>query len=129
MDKTVRLWHVTMDGTCLRVFKHSDFVTAIDFHPLDDKVFLRCAVGWVWWGVGGGAVCCVLRTGRLILDLLPNPPTPQTPLTLPHYPQRLHRRQGSPVEHPRAARGLLAGRARNGDGGDLLPGWVGALGG
>ncbi|PSC74579.1 signal transducer [Micractinium conductrix] len=43
MDKTVRLWHVSMDE-CLRVFKHTDFVTAIDFHPLDDKMFLSGSI-------------------------------------------------------------------------------------
>lgn len=39
MDKTVRLWHISMTE-CLRVFTHSDFVTAVDFHPRDDKYFL-----------------------------------------------------------------------------------------
>lgn len=39
MDKTVRLWHVTR-GECLCVFKHSDFVTSIKFHPKDDRFFL-----------------------------------------------------------------------------------------
>eukprot|EP00899_Mesostigma_viride_P012407 jgi/Mesvir1/21167/Mv08927-RA.1 len=39
MDKTVRLWHISMDQ-CLRVFRHNDFVTAVDFHPVDDKYFL-----------------------------------------------------------------------------------------
>ncbi|KAL4852781.1 WD repeat-containing protein 44 [Chlorella vulgaris] len=43
MDKTVRLWHISMDE-CLRVFKHTDFVTAIDFHPLDDKMFLSGSI-------------------------------------------------------------------------------------
>jgi WD repeat-containing protein 44 len=43
MDKTVRLWHVSVDE-CLRVFKHSDFVTAIDFHPTDDKLFISGSI-------------------------------------------------------------------------------------
>ena len=43
MDKTVRLWHVSMDE-CLRVFKHTDFVTAIDFHPSDDKLFVSGSI-------------------------------------------------------------------------------------
>jgi WD domain, G-beta repeat len=43
MDKTVRLWHISMDD-CLRVFKHPDFVTSLDFHPVDDKVFLSGAI-------------------------------------------------------------------------------------
>ncbi|KAK9818208.1 hypothetical protein WJX72_008854 [[Myrmecia] bisecta] len=43
MDKTVRLWHITMDE-CLRVFRHTDFVTALDFHPVDDKYFLSGSI-------------------------------------------------------------------------------------
>ena len=39
MDKTVRLWYMTMDD-CLRIFSHQDFVTAIDFNPVNDKYFL-----------------------------------------------------------------------------------------
>jgi len=39
MDKTVRLWHISMDE-CLRVFTHHDFVTSISFNPVDDKFFV-----------------------------------------------------------------------------------------
>ncbi|KAI4214208.1 MAG: hypothetical protein LQ351_003293 [Letrouitia transgressa] len=39
MDKTVRLWHVSR-SECLCCFKHSDFVTSIQFHPQDDRFFL-----------------------------------------------------------------------------------------
>ncbi|KAL8740712.1 MAG: hypothetical protein Q9190_006618, partial [Brigantiaea leucoxantha] len=39
MDKTVRLWHVSRTE-CLCCFKHSDFVTSIQFHPKDDRFFL-----------------------------------------------------------------------------------------
>ncbi|KAF8465233.1 WD40-repeat-containing domain protein [Kalaharituber pfeilii] len=39
MDKTVRLWHVTKKE-CLCCFQHSDFVTSIVFHPIDDRFFL-----------------------------------------------------------------------------------------
>ena len=39
MDKTVRLWHVSRQE-CLCAFKHSDFVTSIQFHPRDDRFFL-----------------------------------------------------------------------------------------
>lgn len=39
MDKTVRLWHVSRKE-CLCCFQHSDFVTAIVFHPRDDRFFL-----------------------------------------------------------------------------------------
>jgi WD40 repeat protein len=39
MDRTVRLWHV-IRPECLCCFKHSDFVTSIQFHPRDDRFFL-----------------------------------------------------------------------------------------
>lgn len=39
MDKTVRLWHLSR-AECLCCFKHSDFVTSIQFHPRDDRFFL-----------------------------------------------------------------------------------------
>ena len=39
MDKTVRLWHVSR-AECLCCFKHTDFVTSIQFHPRDDRFFL-----------------------------------------------------------------------------------------
>ncbi|KAJ9491740.1 hypothetical protein VN97_g1475 [Penicillium thymicola] len=39
MDKTVRLWHISR-SECLCCFKHSDFVTSIQFHPRDDRFFL-----------------------------------------------------------------------------------------
>jgi WD40 repeat protein len=39
MDKTVRLWHISR-RECLCCFQHIDFVTAICFHPRDDRYFL-----------------------------------------------------------------------------------------
>ncbi|KAL5284527.1 WDR44 family protein [Megaselia abdita] len=39
MDKTVRLWHISRNE-CLCCFQHIDFVTAIAFHPRDDRYFL-----------------------------------------------------------------------------------------
>ena len=39
MDKTVRLWHISR-AECLCCFKHTDFVTSVDFHPKDDRFFL-----------------------------------------------------------------------------------------
>jgi WD40 repeat protein len=39
MDRTVRLWHVSRDEN-LCIFKHSDFVPSIQFHPTDDRFFL-----------------------------------------------------------------------------------------
>ncbi|CAK9436776.1 uncharacterized protein LODBEIA_P12980 [Lodderomyces beijingensis] len=39
MDKTAKLWHVDRPD-CLQTFQHEDFVTAVEFHPLDDRFFL-----------------------------------------------------------------------------------------
>ncbi|XP_044473702.1 WD repeat-containing protein 44-like isoform X1 [Mangifera indica] len=39
MDKTVRLWHL-LSKTCLRIFSHSDYVTCIQFNPVDDRYFI-----------------------------------------------------------------------------------------
>lgn len=39
VDKTVRLWHVSRKKA-LCVFQHSDFVTSVCFHPVEDRFFL-----------------------------------------------------------------------------------------
>ncbi|KAJ8505254.1 hypothetical protein OPV22_006140 [Ensete ventricosum] len=39
MDKTVRLWHMS-SNSCLKVFSHSDYVTCIQFNPVDDRYFI-----------------------------------------------------------------------------------------
>ncbi|KAJ6753731.1 WD REPEAT DOMAIN 44 [Salix purpurea] len=39
MDKTVRLWHLS-SNTCLKIFSHSDYVTCIQFNPVDDRYFI-----------------------------------------------------------------------------------------
>ncbi|XP_073012634.1 uncharacterized protein [Typha latifolia] len=39
MDKTVRLWHIT-SNVCLKAFTHSDYVTCIQFNPVDDRFFI-----------------------------------------------------------------------------------------
>ncbi|CAN8252811.1 unnamed protein product [Cochlearia groenlandica] len=39
MDKTVRLWDLS-SKTCLKVFSHSDYVTCIQFNPVDDSYFI-----------------------------------------------------------------------------------------
>lgn len=39
LDKHVRLWHPTKSG-CLKQFRHADLVTAVSFHPNDDRYFL-----------------------------------------------------------------------------------------
>ncbi|KAK2639137.1 hypothetical protein Ddye_026932 [Dipteronia dyeriana] len=39
MDKTVRLWNLSSKA-CLKVFSHSDYVTCIQFNPVDDRYFI-----------------------------------------------------------------------------------------
>ncbi|KAK6946748.1 WD40 repeat [Dillenia turbinata] len=39
MDKTVRLWDLS-SKSCLKVFSHSDYVTCIQFNPVDDRFFI-----------------------------------------------------------------------------------------
>lgn len=38
-DKTVRLWHVRTSD-CLQYFRHPDIVTAVEFHPLQDRYYI-----------------------------------------------------------------------------------------
>lgn len=42
-DKTVRLWKPGCDG-CLAVFKHKDYVTCVQFNPIDEKHFISGSV-------------------------------------------------------------------------------------
>ncbi|KAL2481541.1 Transducin/WD40 repeat-like superfamily protein [Abeliophyllum distichum] len=39
MDKTVRLWDLET-GSCLKMFAHNDYVTCIQFNPVDDDYFI-----------------------------------------------------------------------------------------
>ncbi|KAL2472835.1 Transducin/WD40 repeat-like superfamily protein [Forsythia ovata] len=39
MDKTVRLWDLS-SKSCLKIFSHSDYVTCIQFNPVDDRYFI-----------------------------------------------------------------------------------------
>lgn len=39
MDWTVKLWNVEREE-CLETFQHDDFVTAVAFHPTDDRFFV-----------------------------------------------------------------------------------------
>ncbi|KAA8526851.1 hypothetical protein F0562_008920 [Nyssa sinensis] len=39
MDKTVRLWNLS-SKSCLKIFSHSDYVTCIQFNPVDDRYFI-----------------------------------------------------------------------------------------
>ncbi|XP_027368500.1 WD repeat-containing protein 44-like [Abrus precatorius] len=43
VDKTVRLWNVNHDH-CLKVFSHSNYVTCIQFNPMDDNYFISGSI-------------------------------------------------------------------------------------
>uniref|UniRef100_A0A061SIM7 Wd repeat-containing protein 44 n=1 Tax=Tetraselmis sp. GSL018 TaxID=582737 RepID=A0A061SIM7_9CHLO len=44
MDRTVRMWHISVDGECLRVFRHTEFVTVVEFHPLNEMLFISGSI-------------------------------------------------------------------------------------
>ncbi|KAJ6943724.1 hypothetical protein NC652_009240 [Populus alba x Populus x berolinensis] len=43
VDQTVRLWQVGCDR-CLRVFSHNNYVTSVDFNPVDDNYFISGSI-------------------------------------------------------------------------------------
>ncbi|CAL5442779.1 unnamed protein product [Camellia sinensis] len=43
VDKTVRLWQVG-HNQCLRVFSHNNYVTCVEFNPVDDNCFISGSI-------------------------------------------------------------------------------------
>ncbi|KAL2342638.1 hypothetical protein Fmac_003923 [Flemingia macrophylla] len=43
IDKTVRLWHIGIDR-CLRVFSHNNYVTCVNFNPVNDNFFISGSI-------------------------------------------------------------------------------------
>uniref|UniRef100_A0A5B7AEV8 Uncharacterized protein n=1 Tax=Davidia involucrata TaxID=16924 RepID=A0A5B7AEV8_DAVIN len=43
VDKTVRLWQVGHDQ-CLRIFSHNNYVTCVEFNPVDDNYFISGSI-------------------------------------------------------------------------------------
>ncbi|XVE64437.1 hypothetical protein DITRI_Ditri07aG0100900 [Diplodiscus trichospermus] len=43
VDKTVRMWQVGCDH-CLRVFSHSNYVTCVQFNPVDENYFISGSI-------------------------------------------------------------------------------------
>ncbi|XP_061347606.1 uncharacterized protein LOC133293092 isoform X2 [Gastrolobium bilobum] len=43
VDKTVRLWQVGIDS-CLRVFSHNNYVTCVNFNPVNDNIFISGSI-------------------------------------------------------------------------------------
>ncbi|KAL1565503.1 WD repeat-containing protein 44-like [Salvia divinorum] len=67
VDKTVRLWLVGVDH-CLNVFQHSDYVTCIQFNPVNDDYFVTGSIdGKVRiWSIGGCKVVDWIETRDII---------------------------------------------------------------
>ena len=67
MDKTVRLWHLTLDE-CLRVFDHNDFVTTIDFNPVNDKYFISGSLDGLvrLWYIPGHRVADYVKVNEMV---------------------------------------------------------------
>ncbi|XP_057510620.1 uncharacterized protein LOC130793001 [Actinidia eriantha] len=59
VDKTVRLWQVG-DNQCLRVFSHNNYVTCVEFNPVDDNYFVSGSID--------GKVLIWEVRGRRVLD-------------------------------------------------------------
>lgn len=56
-DKTVRLWQIGCNK-CLKVFQHNDYVTCVQFNPVDDRYFISGSIdGKIRiWGVSENRV-------------------------------------------------------------------------
>lgn len=67
VDNTVRLWRVGVDQ-CLKVFQHSDYVTCIQFNPVNDDYFISGSIdGKVRiWSIGGCNVIDWIETRDII---------------------------------------------------------------
>ncbi|KAK4384825.1 WD repeat-containing protein 44 [Sesamum angolense] len=67
VDKTVRLWRVGVDQ-CLKVFSHTDYVTCIQFNPVNDDYFISGSIdGKVRiWTINGCQVVDWTETREII---------------------------------------------------------------
>ncbi|KAG6426595.1 hypothetical protein SASPL_110821 [Salvia splendens] len=67
VDKTVRLWRVGVDQ-CLKVFQHSDYVTCIQFNPVNDDYFISGSIDGKAriWSIGGCKVVDWIETRDII---------------------------------------------------------------
>ncbi|XWS33178.1 hypothetical protein CRYUN_Cryun22dG0057300 [Craigia yunnanensis] len=74
MDKTVRLWQVGCDQ-CLNVFHHNNYVTCIQFNPIDDNYFISGSIdGKVRiWGVSQKRVVHWVDVGDIITAICYRP--------------------------------------------------------
>ncbi|KAJ3705054.1 hypothetical protein LUZ61_008759 [Rhynchospora tenuis] len=43
MDKTVRMWDIA-NKSCMKMFSHSDYVTCVQFNPVDERYFMSGSI-------------------------------------------------------------------------------------
>ncbi|KAJ7952187.1 putative WD-repeat protein [Quillaja saponaria] len=74
IDKTVRLWQVGTDR-CLRVFSHNNYVTSVNFNPVDDNFFISGSIdGKVRiWEVLGCQVVDYIDTREIVTAVCYHP--------------------------------------------------------
>ncbi|KAL3651303.1 hypothetical protein CASFOL_004305 [Castilleja foliolosa] len=67
VDKTVRLWRVGVDH-CIKIFRHSDYVTSIQFNPVNDDYFISGSIdGKVRiWAIGDRKVVDWTETSDIV---------------------------------------------------------------
>ncbi|KAL3650574.1 hypothetical protein CASFOL_006977 [Castilleja foliolosa] len=67
VDKTVRLWRVGVDH-CIKIFHHSDYVTSIQFNPVNDDYFISGSIdGKVRiWAIGDRKVVDWTETSEIV---------------------------------------------------------------
>lgn len=58
MDKLVKIWHLEKKQS-LKTFIHSDFVTGVKFHPLDDRFFISSCLDHIvrLWSIIDNEIC------------------------------------------------------------------------
>lgn len=74
MDKTVRMWQVGYDK-CLNTYHHTDYVTCVQFNPIDDQYFISGSIdGKVRiWGTSKGRVLDWADAGDAVTALCYQP--------------------------------------------------------
>ncbi|KAJ1378267.1 WD40/YVTN repeat-like-containing domain superfamily [Sesbania bispinosa] len=63
MDKTVRLWKIGCNQ-CLSVFRHKDYVTCIQFNPVDENYFISGSIDGVVVGSLSGTCRFYVASGK-----------------------------------------------------------------
>nr|XP_043617951.1 WD repeat-containing protein 44-like [Erigeron canadensis] len=74
VDETVRLWRVGSEG-CLKVFPHSNYVTCVQFQPMDENYFVSGSIdGKVRiWSISGCQVVDWIDVREIVTAVAYNP--------------------------------------------------------